>query len=364
MNIDLLSTSIALLTYFGIAAIMALSLNLEYGLAGIPNFGKALFVSVGAYTAGWTYTRLLPRLAGQDVLNPCGTEMGLALQMRTDIMRTLPAIGLANFALTLAAAALIGGAIGYLASYPALRLKEEWYLALVLLVAAEIMRVFVRGYEPIICASNGLSGIAKPFMFLPTATARGSAFAALVLVLALVAYIYAERLVRSPYGRLLKAVRENDQVAASLGKSIPAIRGKVMFIGSALAAVAGVLFAVNVGFVSANDYTVALTLDVWVMVVLGGLGNNRGALVGALLITLLDRITAVTAIQLNMFGSDWEFNYARYILFGLILLWMLRYRPQGLLPEPSRTTLAHGHLADAAAAASNASGGSAHVRGQ
>ena len=154
---------------------------------------------------------------------------------------------------------------------------------------------------------------------------------------------------RSPYGRLLKAVRENDQVAASLGKSIPRIRGKVMFVGSALAALAGVLFAVNVGFVSANDYTVALTLDVWVMVVLGGLGNNRGALLGALLITLLDRITAVTAIQLNMLGLVWEFNYVRYILFGLILLWMLRYRPQGLLPEPARTTLAHGHLADAAA---------------
>jgi branched-chain amino acid transport system permease protein len=114
-----------------------------------------------------------------------------------------------------------------------------------------------------------------------------------------------------------------------------------MFIGSAIAAVAGVLFVVNIGFASANDYVVALTLDIWVMLVLGGLGNNKGALLGAFLVTVLDRVTAVTAIQLNMLGSEFEFNYVRYILFGIILLLMLRYRPQGLLPEPSRTTVAH-----------------------
>ncbi len=85
------------------------------------------------------------------------------------------------------------------------------------------------------------------------------------------------------------------------------------------------------------------------MVVLGGLGNNRGALLGALIVTVLDRVTAVTAIQLNMMGSQFEFNYVRFILFGIILLVMLRYRPQGLLPEPVRTTLAHDAIALAAA---------------
>src|SRR4029453_14302313 len=101
----------------------------------------------------------------------------------------------------------------------------------------------------------------------------------------------------------------------------------------------------NTGYASANDYSVGLTLDVWVMVVLGGLGNQRGALLGALIITLLDRLTAVLAIRLDMLGLEWEFNYARYILFGAILLLMLRYRPQGLIPEPARTTVAHELLA-------------------
>ena len=346
MHIDILATTIAILTFFGISAIMAISLNLEYGLAGIPNFGQALFVSLGAYTAGMTYTRLLPRLAGMDAVYPCGMEMGQALQLRSEIMRSVPLIGGANFLLTLVIAGVIGGIIGWLASYPALRLKKEWYLALVLLVGAEIVRILVRGYEPVICGANGLSGIAQPFVFIKDPTVKSALFAGLCLLLAGAAYFYAERLTRSPYGRLLKAIRENEGVTASLGKNVARIRAQVMFIGSALAAVAGVLFVVNVGFASTNDYVVALTLDVWVMVVLGGLGNHRGALLGALIVTILDRVTSIVAIQLGMMGSQFEFNYVRYILFGIILLIMLRYRPQGLLPESARTTRAREALAD------------------
>lgn len=341
MTFDLTATLIALLTFFGIAALMALSLNLQYGVAGVPNFGLALFVSIGAYTAGWSYTRLLPLLAGRETIYPCGATLGQALQARTEIMRTLPLIGFANFMITLLLAALIAGVAGYLASYPALRLKEEWYLALVLLVGSEIVRIIVRGYEPLICANNGISGIAQPFYWIRNARLAGLGFAGLVLVAVGGVYLYCERLVRSPYGRLLKAIRENDPVAGSLGKPVARVRGQVMLIGSALTGVAGVFFVTNLGFASTNDYVVGLTLDAWVMVVLGGLGNNRGALLGALLVTILDRVTAITAIQLNMLGFQWEFNYVRFILFGLILLLMLRYRPQGLLPEPVRTTGAH-----------------------
>ncbi|MBK8049717.1 MAG: branched-chain amino acid ABC transporter permease [Anaerolineales bacterium] len=346
MNIDIAATTVSLLTLFGIYAIVALSLNLQYGLGGIPNFGIALFVSIGAYTAGVTYTRLMPLLAGKDALNPCGaTNMAQALALRTEILKTMPAAALGNFALTLVIAAVLGGLIGLLASFPALRLKEEWFLGLVLLVAAETARIFVRGFEPIICAHNGLSGIAPPLGWLPTAQVRQYAFLALILVILAVVYIYAERLARSPYGRVLKALRENNAVASGLGKPMARVRGQVMIIGSALAAIAGVLFVMNVGFASANDYAVPLTLDIWVMVVLGGLGNMRGALLGALIVTVLDRFTSIAAIQLNMLGLDLEFNYVRYILFGVILLLMLRYRPQGLLPEPIRTTKAGSAMA-------------------
>jgi branched-chain amino acid transport system permease protein len=80
------------------------------------------------------------------------------------------------------------------------------------------------------------------------------------------------------------------------------------------------------------------------MVVLGGLGNNRGALLGAFIVTVLNRVTAILSIWGNAQGSRIEFNYIRYIVFALILLWVLRYRRQGLLPEQARTTVAHDEL--------------------
>ncbi|MHB8627328.1 MAG: branched-chain amino acid ABC transporter permease [Aggregatilineales bacterium] len=344
MNIDLLATALTLLTVFGISTIMALSLNLEYGLAGIPNFGKALFVSIGAYTAGITYTHLLPALVGQSFIDPCGASLTQALQARITTIQNYPGIGFLNLGLTALIAALVGGVVGFLTSYAARRVKEEWYLGLVLLVGSEVVRTVVRGYDPVICGINGLSGIVQPFSSIANPTLASACFAALVIVVALAAYFYCERLVRSPFGRVLKALRENERVTLSLGKQTPRLRAQVMFIGSALAAIAGVLFAVNEGFVSTNDYDVSFTLDIWVMVVLGGIGNNRGALLGAFVVTVLNRVTAILSIWGNSTGSKFEFNYVRYILFALILLWVLRFRRQGLLPEQSRTTIAHDEL--------------------
>lgn len=345
MNIDLVATSIALLTFFGIYAIIALSLNLEYGLSGVPNFGKAMFVSIGAYTAGQTYTRLLPFMVGKPFVDPCDEQtLVAALQMRTGIIQSSPAIALLHFALTALIAVAVGGLVGFLVSYTVRRVKEEWYLGLVLLVGSEVFRTIALTYRPLVCGVNGISGIAEPFSGLGSATVASAVYAVFVLLIALAVYVYCERLVRTPFGRLLKAMRENESVVLGLGKRVPRLRAQVMFIGSALAALGGVLFAANLGFVSPNDYVVGMTLDVWVMVVLGGVGNNRGALLGALVVTLLNRLTAILSIVLNSMDSPFEFNYVRYILFGGILLWTIRYRRQGLLPEQVRTTVAHEEL--------------------
>ncbi len=341
INIDIGATAVAVLTLFGIYALMAISLNLEYGVAGVPNFGQALFVSIGAYVAGVTYTRLLPLLAGEGVIHPCRATMGQALQLRSEIMAAQPVAGFINLAITFIVAALLAGLVGFAVSYVTLRLKEEWFLALVLLVGGEIIRIVVRGADDLICSHNGISGVAQPFYFLDDPRASSVLFMLLALVLAAIAYFYSQRLVHSPFGRMLKGLRENEDVTRGLGKGISLARAQIMLIGSMIAAVGGVLFALNTGFVNTNDYVVTLTLDIWVMVVLGGVGNNRGALLGALLIAIMDRITQIAAIVLNMSGSPIEFNYARFILFGVILLLMLRYRPGGLLPESRLTTDAH-----------------------
>ena len=171
INIDIGATAIAILTLFGIYSLMAISLNLEYGVAGVPNFGQALFVSIGAYTAGITYTRLLPLLAGLEGVHPCGPTMGQALQLRSEIMASQPVAGFVNLALTMLIAAIIAGALGFAVSYVTLRLKEEWFLALVLLVGGETARVLVRGADDFICSHNGISGVAQPFYFLGDARA-------------------------------------------------------------------------------------------------------------------------------------------------------------------------------------------------
>ena len=341
INIDIGATAVAILTLFGIYSLMAISLNLEYGVAGVPNFGQALFVSIGAYVAGLTYTRLLPLLAGAEVIHPCRQTMGQALQLRSEIMATQPVAGFINLGFTFIIAAILAGLVGFAVSYVTLRLKEEWFLALVLLVGGEIVRIVVRGADDLICSHNGISGVAQPFYFLDDPRASAFFFMLLALVLAAIAYLYSQRLVQSPYGRMLKGLRENEDVTRGLGKGISLARAQIMLIGSMIAAVGGVLFALNTGFVNTNDYVVTLTLDIWVMVVLGGVGNNRGAVLGALLIALMDRFTQIAAIAMNMSGSPIEFNYARFILFGVILLLMLRYRPGGLLPESPLTTNAH-----------------------
>lgn len=344
MNIDITATAIALLTLFGIYSLMAISLNLEYGVAGVPNFGQALFVSIGAYVTGVTYTRLLPLIAGAEPIHPCGSGLGAALQLRSEIMAAQPLAGFLNLTLTFVIAAILGGLVGFAVSYVTLRLKQEWYLALVLLVGGEVVRIVVRSADDLICSHNGISGIAGPFYYLDDARASAVLFMLLVLTLTAIAYRYSERLIHSPFGRMLKGLRENEAVTRSLGKGISLARAQIMLIGSVIAAIAGVLFALNTGFINTNDYVVTLTLDVWVMVVLGGLGNHRGALLGAAIIAVMDRFTQVAAIQLNMRGFPIEFNYVRFILFGVILLLMLRFRPQGLLPESSLTTHAHGAL--------------------
>lgn len=341
INIDIGATAVAVLTLFGIYSLMAISLNLEYGVAGVPNFGKALFVSIGAYTAGITYTRVLPLLAGAAAIHPCGPTMGEALQLRSEIMASQPAAGFVNLGLTFVIAAVVAGAVGFAASYVTLRLKEEWFLALVLLVGGETVRILVRGADDFICSHNGISGMAQPFYFIRDPRTSALLFMLLALALALIAYLYSQRLLHSPYGRMLKGLRENEDITRGLGKSVSLARAQIMAVGSVIAAIGGALFALNTGFVNTNDFVVTLTLDVWVMVVLGGIGNNRGALLGALLIALMDRFTQIGAIALNMSGSEIEFNYVRFIAFGLILLWMLRYRPQGLLPESRLTTGAH-----------------------
>lgn len=330
--------TLSILSFFGIYMILAISLNLEYGFAGQPNFGKVLFYSVGAYMAGILAARVSLWLVGQPVGNIFTVE---ALQTRVEVAMKYPLQTALTFILVLVVSAVVAGVLGYLTSYPALRIREEWYLAMVLLVSGEIIRIIIRSYEPIIGGYHGLAGITDPFTWVKNTTLSDVLYTAVILVIAFLSYSFAQKLVNSPYGRLLKALRDDETAAQSLGKDVARIRSQILIIGSALAGIAGVLYAYLTGYVTPDDFIPIITLDVWTMMVLGGKANNKGVLLGAMIITLIDRGTTVFALKFQSFATTLELNYVRYIIVGVLMTLIIMYRQQGLIPEEPIKTIAY-----------------------
>ncbi|HEX9341030.1 MAG TPA: branched-chain amino acid ABC transporter permease [Thermoplasmata archaeon] len=326
-DLGLLFASIA--AFVGVYMILAVSLNLEFGYGGQPNLGKVLFFSIGAYIAGILVARIVAGLAGfqGDVFGPS------ASQARFLFAESHPAVIIGLFLAALAIGAIAGGAFGYLASFPALRLRGD-FLAIVLIAAGEATRIFVYTYEPLAGGAIGILGVPHPFVWLG-ATAGRVAYALVILGIASVFYLFAERLTASPFGRLLKSIRDDELVANVLGKRTPRVKGTVLVIGSGMAAVAGVLNAFYQQSVLSVDYIPQVTFLALTMVLLGGLANHRGAVAGVLLLTVLDRFTQPPFLAI--FGVFWTFpvdlNYLRYIGIGVLIILILRFRPQGLVPE-------------------------------
>jgi len=326
--VDLTPLVVSFVTFFGIYLILALSMNLEYGLTGLPNFGKVFFYSVGAYTSAFVVSRLMLALGGASLV-PWSAE---AAVFREELARSEPWLAIGLFLLCLVLAALVGAALGSLLSSPALRVQDV-YLALILLVVAEIARVYVRATEGFIGGPHGLGGIPNPFRFIEGAGPRGLAYAGLVLALAAGAYVLVERITHSPFGRLMKAVRDDELAAQVLGKRTHWVKAQVMAVGSALAAVAGVLYAFFTEFVGTEDFDSQLTFTVLLMVILGGAGNHRGVVAGTLIMTAIDRFTRPSFLALLGLQLPVDINYARHALIGVLLVLLILYRPQGLVPE-------------------------------
>lgn len=326
---DLLFLYTSIATLFGIYAILALSFNLEYGYAGQPNLGKVFFLSVGAYVAGALVAHSIAALTGYrgDLFT------AQAANARLLYAAANPGAIVGLFLAALALAAIAGAAFGVLASYPALRLRGD-FLAIVLIAVGEVGRVFVRTYEPIAGGNIGIGGVPNPFVFLGDRTGR-VAFALVALVLALLVFLFVERLSNSPLGRLLKSVRDDELVANVLGKRTRRAKAQVLAIGSGAAAIAGVLWGFWYQTVAADDFIPQTTFLVVAMVLLGGAANHRGALLGAIVMTALDHVTrpsfyAILGVQVDL---PFDINYLRYILIGLVIIAILMFRPEGLLPE-------------------------------
>jgi branched-chain amino acid transport system permease protein len=286
---------IAMVTLAAIYALMAISLNLSWGLAGMVNLGLAGFVSIGGYTSG-----LLATTFGWPV------------------------------PLAILAAMALGLVSGIVLAFVTLRLRDD-YLAIVTLGFAEIVRLAVVNELWLTHGSDGVSGI-------PGIVARehGYGFAVVTLALSLgvvgICYWLADRVRRSPYGRMLRAIRDDPEGTAVAGKNVTLIKVKTFGLSTAIAALAGAFYAHYTSFIAPEIFEPLLTMYVFLALTMGGTGNNRGAILGAFLLIFVLEASRFIAPSLPQFSAV-QHAAIREMLVAVLFIVTLLYRPQGIVPE-------------------------------
>ncbi|NOZ82349.1 MAG: branched-chain amino acid ABC transporter permease, partial [Euryarchaeota archaeon] len=219
------------------------------------------------------------------------------------------------------------GAAGLMVALPALKLRED-YLAIATIAFGEIIRLILLNERWLTNGPIGLRGIPQP---LREAVQEYQLFyLALTAAFLLCIAAFMQMLTWSPFGRVLRAIREDELVAQALGKHTFSFKARAFALGSALAGVAGALFAHYLSFISPDMFMPAVTFAVWTMIVVGGRGSVPGAIAGAAVVVLLERGTRLlkdyTALPV-------EPSNLRMVLLGLLLIIFLMYRPQGIIRE-------------------------------
>ncbi len=328
-----------ILINFAIGLIITVSLNLEVGVAGISQFGRVLAVIVGAIVAAALPGRILAWSMGL----PSGAEYAFHLynfkivyQINT-VLQANASLSIAVLLFTLVLAALIGGLVGYVCSYPALRLREA-YLGITLLAFGDAVQIISWNYDPLAGATQGVM-VPDVFSWMGTGPERYVGVLAILLGFALLCFIFVESLIRSPLGRALKAMRDSEVAASVYGKNIVALRAEALIVGGALAAIGGALWAFYAGHFKAVTYTrLTWTFWPWAYMMLGGVGNNLGMLVGVFVFSVIRTLIYAYKTEMTAFipiSPQWF----EYILVGLAIILLVLFRPQGLFPEKPALTL-------------------------
>jgi branched-chain amino acid transport system permease protein len=288
-----------LIVYIGIFGIVSLSLNLEFGFAGLANFGKVAFFLIGAYT----YALL--------------SQIGVP------------------FYLCLIASALISAIFGLLISLPALRLRAD-YLAIAILAFGEILRLIMKS-EKWLAGGNWGIAVSPIFPWTGSHLIYRLENIGLVGFCLVICFLVVQLLANSPYGRAMRAIREDEVAAEALGKDRSKFKAQALMLGSAMAGLAGGLYAQYLQYALPSMFMPMITFTVWMMVLLGGPANNWGVLLGAGLVEIFDRGTNIAKDYLTL---PIDPSNLQYILFGALIILVLLYRPQGLLKESKIKTKA------------------------
>ena len=290
-------------TFAGIFGLLTLGLNLQWGSTGLFNIGIAGFFAVGAYASA-----ILTTDSSETYLGGAG----------------LP------FIVGMAGAMLVSGVVALVIGLITLRLRAD-YLAISTIGIAEILRLVLKNEGWLTNGVRGIAGIDKPWADLLGAGWAQLVFLAVVLTALGLVYIVLERADRSPWGRVLRAIRENEATAQASGKNVVRFRLEAFVLGSMIMGLAGGLYAHFFGFISPEAFEPELaTFLIWVMLIAGGSGNNRGAIFGAFAVWL---IWSGTELLTNRLPADMatQAGALRLLLIGVLLQVILLTRPEGLL---------------------------------
>lgn len=289
MEAYLLAIAITMAIYM----LLALSLDFQYGFTGLINFGQVGFFAVGAYAAAIGSVRM-----------GWPAPVGLALAV------LLPA--------------LLAWPIGRIA----LRLRDD-YLAIVTLGFGEIVRLVIVSEKALTQGGQGIPGV--PRLFSLGGTPSWNDVALLVLLVAVCAVVVGllHQVLRSPYGRLIQAIRDDETALLALGKNPARYKTQVLMAGGAIAGLAGAFYAHYISFVTPDQFTPLVTFYVWMAIIMGGIGRLRGAVLGAvLLVAFLEGSRVLRDVLPGV--SEVAMSSIRLAAVGLGLILFMRWRPQGL----------------------------------
>ncbi len=304
-----------IIVYGAVDAMACLALNVEFGFSGISNFGFIIFQSVGAYVAA---VLSMPAAASSN-----GGFQEYILGW--NLPWPLPWIG----------AAIAGGLLALPFVFLVGKRLRGDFAAVGLLVSAVLLNVLVKNYVPLFNGDAGISLVPAPFQSIwnPQGLGYQFAYGAVAVVLTVLVYFLLKRVTESPYGRSLRAMRDNDIVADSLGKSLRRQRTSMLVLGGMVAGLSG---AILVGFISLwapGAWGYAETIVLFAAIILGGAGNHKGAILGAILVPLgFEEITRF----LPPLSNPMLVPALEWVAIGLLIILFLWFRPDGILPERRR----------------------------
>lgn len=307
---------VSIAVYFVIYNVLGWGLNIQFGIAGLLNFTYITFVAAGAYFAG---VAALPPARG-------------GISQTTYILGwNLP------FPMDMAVGAAAAGLLGVLVGFVALRKLRSDYQAIVTVSVGAVAFVIVSNNRSLFNGSDGIQGVPRPLD-----KALGGlddqtfqyVFLALITAIALVLWWIAYRVHRSPYGRILRAIRDDEDAVASLGKNVYRYKMSAFVLGSVYAGIGGAMFIEFIGTWNPSGWGSAETFLIFSAVIVGGRGNNLGVVVGALLIPIL--FTEATRYIPAIPGQPNLISSLRGLIIGVLVIGTMWWRPQGILPERRR----------------------------